>query len=66
MEADVAKTETVDIISRVAINKKDLPLSCPMPSMESWDLHPKIYLEPDTEGQVTCPYCSTQYSLTDI
>ena len=27
-----------------AVSRKDLPLCCPMPDMEVWNMHPKVYL----------------------
>jgi uncharacterized Zn-finger protein len=47
------------------ITRKDLPLSCPMPSASQWNAHPRVFLTLDAEGKATCPYCSTQYILKD-
>ncbi len=48
-----------------AITRKDLPLSCPLPSASQWNAHPRVYLKLDDEGSATCPYCSTVYILQD-
>lgn len=45
------------------ITKKDLPLSCPLPSASQWNAHPRVYLTLDAENKATCPYCSTVYIL---
>ena len=45
------------------ISKKDLPLSCPLPSANQWNAHPHVFLTLDVEGKATCPYCSTVYIL---
>ena len=45
------------------ITKKDLPLSCPLPSASQWNAHPRVFLTLDEEGKATCPYCSTVYIL---
>jgi uncharacterized Zn-finger protein len=40
-----------------------LPLSCPMPDMQLWDAHPRVYLPIVKKGHVTCPYCDAEYFL---
>lgn len=47
------------------IGKEDLPLSCPLPSMISWNAHPKIYLPIEDTKEAICPYCSAHYVLVD-
>ena len=51
----------------IEITENDLPLSCPMPNMQSWNSHPRVFLEIEKEPnhQITCPYCSTIYKLID-
>ncbi|CAH9014652.1 zinc-finger domain-containing protein [Candidatus Nitrosacidococcus sp. I8] len=43
----------------------DLPLSCPMPSMENWNSHPRVYIPITETGTRECPYCSALYILKD-
>lgn len=45
------------------VTAKDLPLACPMPTMELWDAHPRVYLPIDETGQETCPYCGATFIL---
>ena len=49
------------------IYPRDLPLSCPPDTAALWNAHPKVYLSIDSDkdktGEVTCPYCGTQYIL---
>lgn len=47
------------------VTLKDLPLSCPRPEDEVWNMHPRVYLPIDDEpsGELTCPYCGTRYRL---
>ncbi len=47
------------------VRLKDLPLSCPRPEDEVWNMHPRVYLPIDEEpnGELTCPYCGTRYRL---
>lgn len=49
------------------VTRKDLPLSCPMPDAEVWNMHPRVYLpiEDDPKHEATCPYCGARYKLRD-
>ncbi|HFL8824410.1 MAG TPA: zinc-finger domain-containing protein [Candidatus Azoamicus sp. OHIO1] len=59
------KIELNNKIIKINISKKTLPLSCPQNGSYSWDSHPKVYLQIKNNTQVTCPYCSTIYYMTD-
>lgn len=48
-----------------AVKRKDLPLSCPLPGQELWNMHPRVYLPIEKTGEATCPYCGTRYVLED-
>ena len=43
----------------------DLPLSCPMPAMEVWNSHPRVYLPNEKTGSAKCPYCGAEFELTE-
>jgi len=45
------------------ISHADLPLSCPNKGSETWNAHPKVYLDLDASGQAQCPYCGARYVL---
>jgi uncharacterized Zn-finger protein len=45
------------------VTEADLPLSCPMPSMQLWNSHPRVYLPVEKTGWAKCPYCSAEYTL---
>ena len=45
------------------VTPADLPLSCPMPGMQLWNSHPRVYLPVEQTGWAKCPYCSAEYSL---
>jgi uncharacterized Zn-finger protein len=47
------------------VTAKDLPLSCPRPEDEVWNMHPRVYLPIDDEpsAELACPYCGTRYRL---
>ena len=47
------------------VTRADLPLSCPMPEMQLWDSHPKVYIPVEETGEGMCPYCSATYKLVD-
>ena len=51
--------------NRYEVTREDLPLSCPMPSMDLWNSHPKVYLPIEKTGEAKCPYCGADYSLTE-
>ena len=40
---------------------------CPSPlaAMQTWNTHPKVYLDVAHTGQARCPYCSTVYKLKE-
>jgi len=49
---------------RYQVWQRDLPLSCPMPGMYLWNSHPKVFLPIEDTGDVKCPYCGAQFSLS--
>ncbi|MFT3741489.1 MAG: zinc-finger domain-containing protein [Gammaproteobacteria bacterium] len=50
----------------VTLTSAELPLCCPMPNFRVWDAHPRVYLPIAVTGEAACPYCGTQYHLTDF
>ena len=63
MPETAAKTQGVERV--IDISRDDLPLSCPRPQDEVWNMHPRVYLPIEETGEVTCPYCGARYRLTD-
>lgn len=47
----------------VQVSAKDLPLSCPIKDSQTWNQHPKVYLDLSKTGQATCQYCGAAYIL---
>ncbi len=45
------------------VGDDDLPLSCPMPQMQLWNSHPRVYLPIEATGWAKCPYCGAEYTL---
>jgi uncharacterized Zn-finger protein len=54
---------TANAKSSYDIEKKDLPLHCPMPEMSLWNSHPRVYLPIEDSGKAKCPYCGTEFTL---
>jgi uncharacterized Zn-finger protein len=49
--------------NRYDVTRADLPLSCPMPGMQLWNSHPRVYLAIEKTGWAKCPYCSAEFFL---
>ncbi len=49
----------------IKVSREQLPLSCPLPEEDVWNLHPRVYLPITKNGEAVCPYCSTRYILVD-
>ena len=50
---------------KVELSRSELPLCCPTPGQKLWNAHPRVYLPIEESGQAKCPYCGTEYTLTD-
>ena len=51
--------------SVIEVSRADLPLSCPRPEDEVWNMHPRVYLPVEKTGEAICPYCGAHYKLGD-
>jgi len=49
----------------IKVKRQDLPLSCPRPEDELWNMHPRVYLPIEKTGSAVCPYCGARYVLED-
>lgn len=49
--------------ARYEVGPEDLPLSCPMPQMQLWNSHPRVYLAIEKTGEAKCPYCGAEFLL---
>ncbi len=47
------------------VTRDQLPLSCPLPGDEVWNMHPRVYLPIEKTGEAICPYCGAVYKLID-
>jgi uncharacterized Zn-finger protein len=62
----MAEAQPNDSTQKVHMVKRaDLPLSCPLPEHEVWNMHPRVYLPIEKTGEATCPYCGARYRLED-
>jgi uncharacterized Zn-finger protein len=60
--SEAAKQDVTQVIQVV---RADLPLSCPRPGEEVWNMHPRVYLPIEKSGEAVCPYCGAKYVLRD-
>lgn len=60
MSSKTARPTKAEIIK---VSRADLPLSCPRPEDEVWNMHPRVYLPIEKTGEVVCPYCGARYAL---
>lgn len=61
-----AEATPSDPMQAHAVQRSELPLSCPQPSMVLWNAHPRVYLPIEAEGgRSECPYCGARYVLVD-
>jgi uncharacterized Zn-finger protein len=49
--------------NRYEVAADDLPLSCPMPGMQLWNSHPRVFLPVEATGSAKCPYCGAVFVL---
>jgi uncharacterized Zn-finger protein len=45
------------------VQRSQLPLHCPLPSMSLWNSHPRVFIPLDKTGTARCPYCGTDFEL---
>jgi len=50
----------------IKVSSKELPLSCPRPADEGWNMHPRVFLPlKGADEVVVCPYCGASYQLSE-
>ncbi len=50
-------------VSFSTVEAKDLPFHCPPKGAQTWNMHPKVFLQFGEDGKASCPYCSASYEL---
>ena len=58
MNAKASKQSSYRLVS-----KNELPFHCPPKKAQKWNMHPKIFLPFNKEGEANCPYCGAIYKL---
>ncbi len=53
------------VLSTTHVKRSELPLSCPRPGEEVWNMHPRVFLPIEKTGEAVCPYCGARYKLVD-
>ena len=66
MSTTTQRKETVVELAASDLNANG-GIFCPSPlaKMETWNTHPKVYLDVGKSGTAKCPYCGTVYQLRD-
>jgi len=60
--SEAAKKRATEVIQ---VSRGELPLCCPRPGDEVWNMHPCVYLPIEKTGEAVCPYCGVKYALKD-
>jgi uncharacterized Zn-finger protein len=55
--------KSIDEHDDVVIEVTDLmlPLSCPLPTEELWNKHPRVFFPIKDQGHAQCPYCGNKF-----
>jgi uncharacterized Zn-finger protein len=59
------KSSTVELLAKDLNHQGGVFCPSPLAQMQTWDTHPKVYLDVAKLGEAKCPYCSTVYRLKD-
>ena len=50
-------------VSAIQVKPSELPACCPPKSQQTWNQHPRVYIELDKSKLGACPYCGNQFEL---
>ena len=53
----------IEVLAKVLNHQGGVFCPSPLAKMETWDTHPKVYLDVGHSGSAKCPYCGTVYAL---
>ena len=56
---------TIEILAKDLNHQGGVFCPSPLAAMETWNTHPKVYLDVGRTGEAKCPYCGTVYKLKD-
>lgn len=49
----------------IEVTEQMLPLSCPLPTEELWNKHPRVFFPIKDAGHALCPYCGNKFVYTN-
>ena len=58
-------TNTIQLLATDLNHQGGVFCPSPLAKMETWNTHPKVYLDVGKAGEAKCPYCGTVYKLKD-
>ncbi|TQV74905.1 zinc-finger domain-containing protein [Aliikangiella marina] len=47
----------------ILVTNADIPVCCPPKDQAHWNLHPRVYLDIESDGSADCPYCGNHFEL---
>lgn len=50
-------------VSFIWVEREELPVHCPPAEATKWNMHPKVFLKFDANGEASCPYCGSNYHI---
>ena len=61
--ANLEKKHPLQQEAVIDVKASQLPLCCPLPGSELWNMHPRVFIDIETTGSASCPYCGAKYRL---
>ena len=56
-------TSVIELLAQDLNHQGGVFCPSPLAKMETWNTHPKVYLDVAHHGEGKCPYCGTVYRL---
>ena len=56
-------SKTIELLAKDLNAQGGVHCPSPLAQMQTWNTHPKVYLDVGHDGQAQCPYCGTRYQL---
>ena len=56
-------TSVIELLAQDLNHQGGVFCPSPLAKMETWNTHPKVYLDVGQTGEAKCPYCGTEYRL---
>ncbi len=58
-------TSVIELLAKALNHQGGVFCPSPTAAMQTWNTHPKVYLDVARTGSAKCPYCGTEYKLKD-